>query len=757
MASSDEHCDGPGASVWRFAPAAASGAAFAWFIGFGPQVAAGEAAGFSRPWLPAFGIDLAFRLDGLSFAFALLATGIGALVFLYAAEYFRRDPRLWRLLATLAAFEIAMLGLVTADEVITLFVFWEGTTVASYLLVGFDHHKAEARARALQALLVTGLGGLALLAGLILLGEAAGSQRLSEMALARGTIAAHPDYALILGLILIGCFAKSAQLPFHFWLPNAMAAPTPVSAYLHSATMVKAGVYLLARLSPELGGTEIWIWTLTIAGGLTMLLGAVWSVRQSDLKLALAFTTVSGLGSLAMFLGSRDPVAIVAASTFLIVHALYKASLFLMVGVLDRMAGTRDIERLGGLGRAMPLTWAIALLSGFSMAGFPPLLGFIGKELKYEGALAVASEPIFVAGVAVVSNALMAAVALKLALGPFIGARRADRPAPADAPWPMMIGPAVLALAGLVFGLAPGLLNDTLIQPMARSIVGLYGPGPVGAPLKLWHGLNLPLLLSVATFAIGLAAWFALPRLRALLAALEPRAPQTEVLYDRALSGLKSGAAALTRLVQPAAPARQMAATLTVLAALTLGAALVGGGVGLPAAPHGTALDWALVALIASGAVMTPFTLSRIGAIAALGLVGAGVATLFAVYGALDVAITQLLVETLSVVIVAVALRSLPLLDGAGLPRARRLAAIPVAAAAGLAVTLGLLVVLETPLDRRLTSFYEAASWPEAFGRNVVNVILVDFRALDTLGEMLVVALAGVAALAALGVARRRA
>jgi multicomponent Na+:H+ antiporter subunit A len=292
---------------------------------------------------------------------------------------------------------------------------------------------------------------------------------------------------------------------------------------------------------------------------------------------------------------------------------------------------------------------------------------------------------------------------------------------------------------------------------MARAIVGGYGGGPVGSPLKLWHGLNVPLLLSVATFVIGLAAWFALPRLRAMLAALEPRAPQTETLYDRALSGLKSGAAALTRLVQPSAPSRQMAATLAVLAALALGAALLGGGVGFPAAPRGTALDWALVALIAAGAVMTPFMLSRLGAIAALGLVGAGVATLFAVYGALDVAITQLLVETLTVVIVAVALRRLPLLDRAGLPRARRLAAVPVAAAAGLAVTLGLLAVLETPLDRRLTAFYEAASWPEAFGRNVVNVILVDFRALDTLGEMLVVALAGVAALAALGAAGRRA
>jgi multicomponent Na+:H+ antiporter subunit A len=706
------------------------------------------------PWLPAFGVEAAFRLDGLALAFALLVTGVGALVLLYAAEYFRRDPRLGRLLALLAVFEIAMLGLVTADDAITLFVFWEGTTVASWLLVGFDHHRAEARAKALQALIVTGLGGLALLAGLILLGEAAGSLRLSHMAGAREAIRASADYPLFLALILIGCFTKSAQLPFHFWLPGAMAAPTPVSAYLHSATMVKAGIYLLGRLSPELGGTEAWIWSLTLVGGFTMLVGSVWAVRQSDLKLALAWTTVAGLGSLVMFLGSRDPVAIAAASTFIIVHAFYKASLFLMVGMLDKMAGTRDVERLGGLGRAMPVAWAVALLSGFSMAGFPPLLGFIGKELKYEGALAVASEPLFVAGVAVISNALMAAVALKLALSPFLGAPRADRPDPADAPWPMVVGPVMLAVGGLAFGLAPETINAALIQPMARSIAGGYEAGFQPVPLKLWHGLNVPLLLSGATFAIGIGAWFVLPRLRTALAAAEARLPDGSALFDRGLAGFKAGTAAVARAAQPARPTTQLAAALGTLSALALGAVIAGGGAAAPAAPSGPLLDWALIGLIGLGAALLPFMRTRLGALAALGLVGAGAATLFALYGAPDVAITQLMVETLTVVILAVALARLPREAAPARPGPL---ALPVAAAAGIAVATGLLAVLATPLDRRITAFYEAASWPEAFGRNVVNVILVDFRALDTLGEMLVVALAGVAAAVAIGRAGRAA
>ena len=732
---------------WRFLPALVSLAALAGFVqaavvGLPPEGRLAEI-----PWLPALGVTASLRLDGLSLAFALLVTGVGALVLLYAAAYFARDARLWRLMLLLGLFELSMLGLVLADDLITLFVFWEGTTVTSWLLVGFDHHKAEARAKALQALMVTGAGGLALLAGLLLLGDAAGTMRLSGWAEAGDALRAAPHYGVMLALVLAGCFTKSAQIPFHFWLPNAMAAPTPVSAYLHSATMVKAGVYLIARLSPALAGTDLWIWTLTLTGGLTMLLGAVWAIRQTDLKLMLAYTTVSGLGSLVMFLGSAAPVAVVAASTFLIVHAFYKAALFLTVGILDKQAGTREIAALGGLGRHMPVTWAVALLAGFAMAGFPPLLGFIGKELKYEGALAVASEPLFVAGIAVVSNALMVVVGVVLALSPFRGPLKAAKPAPVEAPWPMLAGPVLLALGGLAFGLSPGLIERTLVQPMATAIVG----APVRVDLKLWHGVNVPVLLSFLTFGLGIAAFALLPRLRAGLAAAETWLPRAEAGYDRWLAGLKAGAAAVARTVQPGRLSAYLALSLGVLSALLLAAAGLGQGRGAVVWAMPSVLEAGVLLFIAAGAVALPFARSRLYAVGALAVVGSGTAMVFALYGAVDVAMTQLLVETLLAVVIAVALLRLPV----------PVAQVPggwgrglIAGATGLGVTLALLAVLGTPLDRSLTEFFEQASWPQAYGRNIVNVILVDFRALDTFGEMIVVAVAAIAVLAILG--RRR-
>lgn len=697
----------------------------------------------SFAWLPALDIVSTFRLDGLSLAFSLLVTGVGALVLLYAAAYFARDPRLGRLMVLLGLFELSMLGLVLADDAITLFVFWEGTTITSYLLVGFDHHRADARAKALQALMITGAGGLALLAGLVLLGDAAGTLRLSAWAGMGEVLRAEPLYPVMLGLVLLGCFTKSAQFPFHFWLPNAMAAPTPVSAYLHSATMVKAGVYLLARLASGLGGTEVWIWTLTLTGGVTMLIGAVWAVRQTDLKLMLAYTTVSGLGSLVMFLGSDAPVAVVAASTFLIVHAFYKAALFLLVGILDKQAGTREVGLLGGLGRVMPVAWAVAMLAGFSMAGFPPLLGFIGKELKYEGALAVASEPLLVAGIAVVSNALMVVVGVILAVGPFIGPRRAAKPVVTEAPWPMLAGPVLLALAGLAFGLSPGLIERQLVQPMAVAIIG----GPVRVELKLWHGLNVPLLLSSLTFGLGLVAWRLLPWLRAGLVAAEPRLPAFEGGYAAWLAGLKAGAAATARVVQPGHLSTYLRLSLGTLAALLAGAALLGPVRGPVPWPVVSVLEVGVLLVIAAGAVALPAARTRLGAVGALGLVGAGVAMVFALYGAVDVAMTQLLVETLLVVIIAIALLRLPVPVAA---RRGGLGAAVIAAGVGGGVTLAMLAVLATPLDPSLTAFFEAASWPQAFGRNIVNVILVDFRALDTFGEIVVVAVAALAVLAVL-------
>ncbi|MBB4285086.1 hydrogen gas-evolving membrane-bound hydrogenase subunit E [Roseospira goensis] len=742
----------PGIPGLRFLPALVAALAAAWFLGFVPAVARGEVLTWAVPWVPGLGIELAVLIDGLALAFALMITGIGAGVFLYTASYFKGDPRLTRLQALLMLFAVSMLGLVLADDAITLFVFWEGTTVTSFLLIGFDHAKKEARDKALQALLVTGLGGLALLAGLLLLGLETGTFRLSEMALMGDVLRASDLYLGILVLVLLGAFTKSAQFPFHFWLPNAMAAPTPVSAYLHSATMVKAGVYLLARLSPALGGTEVWIWTLTLVGAVTMLLASVWALRQTDLKLMLAYTTVMALGALVMFLGGGHPAAVKAAATFLIVHALYKASLFLLVGVLDKKAGSREVDALRGLAGAMPLTATLTALAALSMAGFPPFLGFIGKELKYEGALAVASEPVFVAGAAVLANALMVACAGLVAVRPFVGrTRRAPKDRPADPPVGMWLPPAVLAVLGLAFGVFPDLLlGRTLIEPIATAILG----EPFALTLKLWHGINLPLLLSLLTFALGLTLYLLAPRVRRALAGAEAGGlPAAEGGYDAALSATKGVAAWQTRVIQGGRITVYLRVTFALLALLIWGAVLTGTGPWPAFDIDVPLLHWAIVGLIAVSAVAIVLTRSRLAAICALGAVGAGVAILFVLYGAIDVAMTQLLIEILVVVFIAIALLRLPRIP-AGLPRRWGDAAL--AAALGLGVAVALVAVLGGDLGRELTAYFEANSAPEALGRNIVNVILVDFRALDTLGEIAVVVIAAVAAIAALTARRTK-
>jgi multicomponent Na+:H+ antiporter subunit A len=755
----------------RFLPAILSAAAFWWFLGRVPHVAEVGPIDWSRPWAPSLGVDFAFRLDGLGMVFALLVTGIGALILLYTAEYFARHRHRNRLLLLLALFEASMLGLVLADDAITLFLFWEGTTVTSFLLIGFDHEKADARAKAIQALLVTGLGGVALLGGLLLMAAETGTFRISGMAAAAPGLADAPLYGTIFWLVILGCFTKSAQIPFHFWLPNAMAAPTPVSAYLHSATMVKAGVYLLARLSPTLGGTDLWTWTLTLAGGATMLLSSVWALRQGDLKLGLAHTTVMGLGALTLFLGLGGEAAIVGFCVFLVVHALYKAALFLVIGILDKKAGTREADGLGGLGRAMPVTFAVAALAGLSMAGVMPFFGFIAKEALYEGALHAGPPGVAAAVAALAANAMMFAFAGAVALNPFVGDRRAAAAEPRD-PSPLMwIGPGALAALGLWFGLAPGVADHALIAPMAASVAGR----PVEPHLALWHGVNLPLLLSLVTFGLGYLIWRRLPDLRARLVAAEGRGLMDSAQGRRGLAGALLGRHGLrrfeggydaavkivhdvsrdfARLFQSGRLVGYLRLTFGAMAAVTLAAlgAAFAGGAGPPAVPSQPAPATGLIAaaLIAAGTLALPFTASRLLQIMALGVVGTGVALFFAIYSAIDVAITQLMVETLVVVIIAVALLKLPRLTLSAEARRARLTNLAISGAMGAAVAGALAAVMSAPLDERVTDYYEKTSGPVAHGYNIVNVILVDFRGVDTMGEIAVIATAGLAALALL-------
>jgi multicomponent Na+:H+ antiporter subunit A len=742
---------------WRpraFLPAVLPVVIFVWMAGFLPDIAAGRTVRLAWDWVPSLGVALSFLIDGLSLAFALLISGIGAIVMLYSGQYLSGHPHYGRFMLYLTAFMLAMLGLVLADNLIALFVFWELTTLTSYLLIGFGHAEEKSRRSALQALLVTGTGGLALLAGFILIGTVAGSFELSEILSQPGVLTDHPWYLAILILVLAGAFTKSAQFPFHFWLPNAMAAPTPVSAYLHSATMVKGGVYLLARMHPGLGGTEVWLWTLTVFGAFTAVFASVLALRQTDLKQVLAYTTLMALGTLTLFLASDKDVAITAAATFLIVHSFYKACLFLAVGSVDHATGTREVARLRGLARAMPVTTLAAGLAALSMAGFPPFIGFIGKELQYKGVLAVASEPYVIAGAVLAANALMFAAAAVVAFRPFWGRGAPETEpgmTPHEAPWPMWIGPLALAAGGVVLGLRPD-LAATLIDPTVRAIL------PDGEPyeLKLWHGINVPLVLSIATFALGLVIYLLSGRLRAGLAAIEARNPvHFDRGWDRVLDGLKAFAAWQTRMVQSGVLRtylRIIFVTLLAVLGLTLALRVPGmPGLGFPAL---LAKQWAVVLLIAAGALLVVVTHSRVAAIAGLGVVGIGVALVFIIYGAPDVAITQLLVETLVVVLVAVVLLRMPHLYRGGRVIHRPWDAA-LALGLGAATTVVLLMVLDAPLDRRLTTYFEETAWPEAFGRNIVNVILVDFRALDTFGEVAVVLVAALSSFVLLKGIRR--
>ncbi len=736
------------AGIWRFIPAVIAALVTLWFTKFISPVANGQYPEYVVTWVESAGVSFAFRLDGLSLAFALLICGIGAMVFLYASAYFRSDRRLLSLQLTLIAFAISMLGLTTADDAVTLFIFWEGTTITSYLLVGFDHEKETSRRAALQALLITGAGGLALFAGLLIMGGIAGTYRISEMNLLGETFKSHEMYTTIFVLVILGCFTKSAQWPFHFWLPGAMAAPTPVSAYLHSATMVKAGVYLMARLMPALGGTDLWVWTLIPFGAFTMILASVWAMRQTDLKLMLAFTTVMGLSMMTMLLGVSTNAAIAAAMTFLLVHAFYKAALFLSVGMIEKGSGSRDYTKVAGLSRALPLTTTVVGLAALSMAGLPPLFGFIGKEMIYEAGLHSHHAAMFVVGAALVANALMVACSGMVAIRPFFfNDQQAPKNNPADPGWGLWLGPVILSGLGLLCGLFPGTIGYTLVEPMVLAVAG----EPMEGYLALWHGFGMPLLLSVATFALGALLYFGLDHIREFLFRIEDDVPETERWYDGFLVAMGSIARNGSILVQNGSMTSYLRRTFMVMAIL-IWVALLSGTWTWPAfALSGELIDWAIFLLITASLSVVLGSSSRLAAITALGGVGAGIAIIFVVYGAVDVAMTQLFVEILVVVFMAIAMVKLPV---TGIARFRPRDAA-VAAFLGLGVTMSMLMVLGTDIDLSLTDFFVEKSYPEAFGRNIVNVILVDFRGFDTMGETAVICFAAMAAYAVLKAGRK--
>ena len=722
---------------------------FAWLCTMIPAVSRGEALHWGIAWLPQRGVEFGFLVDGLSLLFALLITGIGSFIFLYASEYMRGHRHVGRFTAFLVGFMLSMLGLVLSDNLIALFIFWELTTISSFLLIGHSHEDANARWSALQGLIVTGAGALAMLAGFVLLGQAAGTYSLSEMLAQPGILPAHSSYLAVLLLVFAGAFTKSAQFPFHFWLPNAMVAPTPVSAYLHSAAMVKAGVFLLARMNPILGGTEAWTLTLTIVGSVTAVYSAAVALTKRDLKQILAYTTVMALGVCTMFIGlpresGEPPVSVIAAVTFVIVHAFYKAALFMVAGTIDHSTGTRDIRRISGLSRAMPWTFAAASLAGMSMMGLPPFLGFMGKDLFYTSALE-SSAWLYNTAAIYLANVLVVAAALVVAATPFVGARSNSSRKPREGPWTLWIGSLVLGSGALLAGLFPGPLYEYLILPASAAVHG----SRLEYPISLWHGLGVPLLLSGLTLAAGALIYARGSALLAALGRVLERVPASgDRLYDAFMNGIATFSKGLTRVMQCGIQRRYLLIVFSTLGLGLTATMWLKDAVVLPSeTPRATWVEWGLAALIIASAIETIRAKSRLLAICALGVVGAATALIFLLFGAPDVAMAQFTVETLIVVIVAIVLLKLP--DFRGEVRSTGLGRVRdglVSTLVGVATALMVLAVTTEPPQMALTRYFENAAVPEGFGRNVVNVILVDFRALDTLGEITVLGIASVAA-----------
>jgi multicomponent K+:H+ antiporter subunit A len=704
----------------------------------------------SWPWIPSVGLSASFRLDGFALLFALLILVIGGLVVLYARYYLAPEDSKERFYGLLLLFMGAMLGVVLAENLLLLVTFWELTSLSSFLLIGFWRHQADARRGARLALMITGAGGLALLAGVLLLGHVVGSFELTQVLAAGPLIKAHPLYETILVLVLLGAFTKSAQFPFHFWLPHAMAAPTPVSAYLHSATMVKAGVFLLGRLFPALAGTETWFFVVSGAGLATQLFASYVALFRHDLKGLLAYSTVSHLGLITLLFGLGTPLGEIAAVFHIINHAVFKASLFMAAGIVDHETGTRDMRRLSGLARYMPWTAALATIAAGAMAGVPLLNGFLSKEMFFAETFQVQwlGPWYWVMPVAAtLAGIFTVAYSTRFVHDVFFGPEPHGLPkVPHEPPRWMKVPVEILVGLCLLVGLTPAITVDPLLRAAAGAV--LQGPLPEYS-LKLWHGFNLPLLMSVVALAGGVLLYFT-RRNRLDLHGYRQRPVDGRTISENAVGNAVRGARWLVGRV--ANHSLQRYVLLLVLAALALGFAgargltLTGTAALTPADALSVLVTIALVVSAVAAAVVHA---RRLLALVLVGVVGLAVSLAFVRLSAPDLALTQLLVEIVTVLLLLLAMYFLPAESPPEPSRPRLLRDVAVAVTAGGAVAGLAWALLTRPFDSIAWYYLENAK-PEGGGYNVVNVILVDFRGFDTLGEITVLGIAAVGILALL-------
>ena len=745
--------------------------AFSLFLGMTLAVILSGPLQWRVTWLPTYNWQLGFYFDNLSALFALLVTFIGTLIVIYAGQYFKGDQKAWRFLTYLLIFMGSMLGLVMAGDVLTLFIFWEGTSVTSYLLIAYKYQDPDARYGAFRALFITGGGAIAMLIGLLIISSIVGSIQFTDILSSGDALRQSDLYTLTLILIALGAFSKSAQFPFHIWLPGAMSAPTPASAYLHSATMVKAGIFLLMRLNPALGFTEEWFWLLTTVGLMTMLLGAYLGLKQNDLKALLAYSTISQLGVFVMLIGQEDAPAYKALVIGIIAHALYKSALFMVAGIVDHEAGTRDLRRLGGLRRALPYTFAAAFIAGLSMAGLPPLFGFLAKETLLATVLHPTLPPLasqLMTAAAVATGALMFAQAGLLVYDTFMGQPRDPAIQAHKAPAAMWLAPAIPALLSLLIAFLPAPKEEAVL--LANAASDAFGQ-PVSVSLKLWYGLNAPLLLSGIAISLG-AVIFAFRRpIRAWQQQLAPNLSWNGI-YAAVLRGLDGSGTLVLRL--------QSGRLRSYLVIIIVAAVMLVVGFSSQMRPDWTAFSWAGLNEIGEIRVLRLFTLlvavgaaaatvwqrRDANAILALGAMGLSVAVLFALEPAPDVALVQIVVDILSLVILVLALGRLPqehrvqaqeVSDRVRAGRSNVWRDTAVALTIGALVTVLTLVALTSrPRTSVVTPFYEANAKTLTGATDVVGAVVVDFRALDTLLEITVFGMAGLGVFTLLYYAARK-
>lgn len=741
------------------------------FIGlvrFVPSVAGGKVISHTFQWIPSANIDFTTYLDGLSLIFGLLITGVGSLVILYSIYYLSSRESLGHFYVYLLMFMGAMLGVVFSDNMMVLYVFWELTSISSFLLIAFWYHRKQSRYGAQKSMLITVSGGVAMLAGFIMLYTMTGSMSIRENIALIGSFTEHALFIPAMLLVLLGAFTKSAQFPFHIWLPDAMEAPTPVSAYLHSATMVKAGIYLVARFTGVFGGDAVWFYTVSIVGIVTLFWGSFNAVRQTDLKALLAYSTISqlglvmslfGLGSAALHEGYSGSSVIYAQATFaalfhLINHSTFKGALFMVVGIVDLNAGTRDVRRLGGLMALMPVTFTIALIGSFSMAGLPPFNGFLSKEMFFEAMLAVRHLEFFSIGswgilfpvFAWIGSIFTFVYSMIIVFQTFFGEHQPDRldREAHEAPIGMLIAPSILGLLVVSIFFFPNIIADYLLRPaMAAIYPALPGIGEAMAPIEIWHGFKPALWMTIGVVVIGIILYTSLKYWRSMYK-VGPFRWGLDSVYNGALSMMERNSTIITNKYMTGYLRHYLLYIFGVFLVLVAGTLVLVGGVPFDFSNDSsiTMNEYILVFVMMVAGILMVFVSSRVTSILLNGVLGYSIALFFVIFRAPDLALTQIVVETVTTALFLLCFYFLPEVKRGRITGSTKVVNAIIALAVGTLVTVIALAVQGNTMFDSISTYFENA-YELTGGKNIVNTILGDFRAFDTMLEVVVLFIAG--------------